>query len=389
MTLRIIEGFDAYADSLSTFPGSGNARMTAGTVPAECKLAAANSRWGVGKAWRLNTTALDTSLTAIPAFAFNVGTAQADDDHVVVGFAFKLDAGAGAVTIPLLSLVSALGGQVMGLYITAIGYIALMGGHGVSHDGITPPLVTTSSTYPIAAGEWAWIEAELFVEDDGTGAICKVWVNGNLVMDYAAGGEFPNADSGSSPMVWTWTDVVLGTCVDGQNNDFWQMRGPWAIDDFYMILKDATSPNARLGDARVDTIYPTSETSGQNTGYARTGGADIAAAIGQGSNDGDTSYYEADAVDDKVLFDSTGTMSGNPTTIHGVGVAHISRKTLADDRLVRPLIRQSTTNYEGDASALASSYSQHRHVWVTQPNGGGAWTKTTVEAAAFGVTIES
>jgi uncharacterized glyoxalase superfamily protein PhnB len=387
MTLRYFDGFDAYNDDFSTLPPSVNIRLTDATPDASAEFDATRSRWGVGKAYYLGSSSTAQLLSSVPALGFNTGTAKADGYHTIVGFAYKPELDTSVLPrVGIAAWTNSSGGQICGLALSSVGYLLLIGAAGVSGFSNAPSIVA-SAVSPIPNDEWAWIECEQWNPNsaDGNTAIFKCWVNGSLVIDWTGNLPIDGPMSGTYDVV----DVILGASqvpslsIAGDRNYAW--GGPCIFDDFYMIVVDAVAPFARLGDARVDTFYPTSENS--NTGYARTGGSNVATAVGHGSIDGDSSYYEADSVSDIVTFDSTDTMSAIPGTIHGVTVNHVTRKTQALDRTLATVVKQGATVYpNANEQAVSSSYGQYSDVLVAQP-AGGAWTKTTVEAAAFGVKI--
>jgi hypothetical protein len=215
----------------------------------------------------------------------------------------------------------------------------------------------------------------------GPGAVFKVWVNNTLVLNYAGNlasvGTFTGFDA---------SDFALGVCCGIGGVNTWTYGGPADYDDVALIVADSTAPNARLGtDPRVDPIYPTSETT--LSGYSRTGGTGASDAIGAGSCDGDTSYYKGLVAGDSALFDSSGTLGGVPTTVHGVGLTHITRKQGAGTRGVSPVLNDNATDYFGTEANLTTGYGRYQSVWTTRPSNSAAWSKTTVEAAKLGVKI--
>jgi hypothetical protein len=387
MTLQHIEGFDWCPADLDDFPPEGTVRTTLGWTTAQAAFETTQAQYGTGKAFSQKTGGFTTtSLNGCPGVLFNLAGALQAGHHVFVGFGYqpRLTARGG-----ICEFANAVGNPIAGLGITALGYLQIFGPSGDSSFPSNPLTLATDNTHPLGLNQYYYIEVEFFVDtaaDKDSNATCvfAVWVNNVQIFNYTGGLQTPSITSAFTG--FSVTDFFLGGCDGNGTNNNWVYGGPQDFDNLYIIVGDSTAPNARLGtEPRVDSIYPTSESS--VTGYARTGGTGASDAIGAGSCDGDTSYYEGPNVGNEALFDSTDTLNGVPTTIHGVGVTHITRKTGAGSRGVKPVLNDAATDFLGDEAALTTGYGRYESIWTVRPSSSAAWTKTTVEAAKLGVKI--
>ncbi len=155
-------------------------------------------------------------------------------------------------------------------------------------------------------------------------------------------------------------------------------------DDWYILDSSGTLNNTRLGDCKVVTRYPTSDTAAAD--FTPNTGVDHYALVDEVNQDGDGTYNEGTNPGDKDRYSSVDSI-GNPLTVHGVGVRSFARKTDAGTREIRNIIRSGATTSNGDTIGLASTYTAKLDVYDANPNGGIPWTKTSAEAAEFGVEI--
>lgn len=387
MTALHIEGFDWCAQALSDFPGAGQVRASSGhaTETGVVAIETTNAQYGTGKALSFKTGGGGSSPEDCAGVLFNLNGALQAGHHVFVGFAYQPNLGGIG---GLCEFVNADGCPIAGLGISALGYLKIFGPSGLSGFPSNPPLLGADNSHPLANGQYYYVEVEFFVNTaagKNTNATCvfKVWVNNVLIFNYTAGLQVATPDTLTD---FNCTDFMLGACDGNSSNNVWTYGGPCDMDNVYIFVGDSTAPNSRLGtEPRVDPIYPTSEQT--LSGYTRTGGSGASDAIGHDSCDGDTSYYKGNTVNDEGLFDSTDTLNGIPTTIHCVGLTHISRKVGAGTRGVSPILNDNATDYTGDEAALTTDYGRYQSMWVVRPSSSAAWTKTTVEAAKIGVKI--
>jgi hypothetical protein len=373
VSLIHIESMGPYPDNFDLMPTSGAVRkITDGNGYA---YDSTSTRWGYGK--RLKCTFSPSSdLGLVPnggGPAYNLGSPGSDD--VLVGFAFRMDTEINRV--PVCGLFDAFGNCLLSISTTELGYLIAYGPYQVGSGSTSSPVTLGIGTsFPMAKDTWYWVEAQLG-ED-----ICKVWINGQLVIDFS--GSFSPV-TGWAGYSWLPTDLCLGGSGNGAQGQI-RDRGKRSYQDLYIAIKDGSGVTDRLGDSRVAIIWPTSIDA--NTGYASTGGSTVADRLGSASFDGDTTYYEADDLNDNLSLSSTDSVPSTPIVVHGVEVTSISRKTAAGDRSTKAVVKISSTTYLADIeNVMTEAYSVNRGIFEEDPSTTAAWTKSGVEAASFGEKI--
>lgn len=378
MTLRYWTGFDEFQDDITLFPQSPAMRFASGSFTSQGAFGTTNAAYSYGKAYHFNLSAGVASIPADnwPALLFNLGDAFSNGNHVIFGFDYLPTAFSG-----ICSLVSATGQQIMGVSVTSLGYLRAYGAWNGITSGQADGAYLAQAGSPITTGQDYYITVEMYSEEGGANAVLKVWNGADLVINWSGNlGEPSGID-------WAWSDFLLCGSVGLGNSGVFEADKAY-YDNFYFVESGGVEPIGRLGDiVRVGTLGATSEVGGQNIGYTRTGGTDVEDSVGLASNDGDTSYYEGEDVNDTVIFDSTDSVPGTPTVIFGVMAESYSRRTGAATRKIKPVVRDAAANYLGTESQVPALYGALNSIWTTRPSDGTALTKSVVEGLAFGVKI--
>jgi len=160
------------------------------------------------------------------------------------------------------------------------------------------------------------------------------------------------------------------------------------FDDIY-ILDDAGSDNVDfLGDCTVETLLPDAD--GATNDFTPVGsGSTNADRVDDGENpDDDTTYVHSSTVTDKDLYGFAALQSGIDT-IFGVSVGMYVRKEDAGHREIRALARSGTAEVEGPSRQLSVDYNYVEGIYENDPDGGGDWDEAAVNAAQFGITIQT
>ena len=131
---------------------------------------------------------------------------------------------------------------------------------------------------------------------------------------------------------------------------------------------------------RVETLYPVSD--GHYTAWTPKTGSSHYQMVDEALIDGDGSYvYDASPGDiDSYKMD---TFIGS---IYGAQLNIGARKGDAPLRQIKPLIRQSGTDYLGALATLSSDYLFYSWQLDLDPSG-AAWTAATIHADEFGQVI--
>lgn len=215
----------------------------------------------------------------------------------------------------------------------------------------------TSAAGVLTIGTWYYIEFD-YTCNDTTGAF-EVRVNGVSVCS-GSGQDTRNGGTGNLTILYL-------ASANGQNSDF---------DDLYM----ASGSTSFQGDCRVMTNWPTG--AGATTQWTPLSGNNWQ-NVDETTPDGDTTY-NSDATSGHIDTFTTGAL-GVTGTVLGVMVHAFARKDDAGARNFCPELRDDGgTNRAGTTVALGASYTGYSDNWLTNPNGGGAWTVTAVDNSEFG-----
>jgi hypothetical protein len=215
---------------------------------------------------------------------------------------------------------------------------------------------------------WQYLEAKIVIHD--TNGSFEIRLNGSTVLSKS------NIDTSSGGMQANRVRFggVSGTTLD---TDF---------SDFYLLNDIGTTNNDFLGDTRVEVLFPNG--AGTTTDWAVTGAASNFQAVDESPPDDDTSYVSDSTLSNKDTynFDSLNATSG---TISAVQVNLHARKDDVAPRGIVAVARSVATETDGTEIDLTTSYDNYQEVYETDPNGGGSWTVSSVNAAEFGVKIST
>jgi hypothetical protein len=160
------------------------------------------------------------------------------------------------------------------------------------------------------------------------------------------------------------------------------------IDDVY-ILDDAGSDNTDLlGDCRVETVFPNA--AGNEADFTRVGGGSANwEAVDDGlTPDHDTTYNESALATDRDLY-GFAPLVGDVDTVYGVDAKMLVRKADAGFREVRAIARSNVTEVEGTVTTLSLDWKFVHHLMENDPDGGTDWDAAAVNAAEFGLDLQT
>lgn len=228
----------------------------------------------------------------------------------------------------------------------------------------TSSIIDTDATGYVSVGVWHY--AEFYTKVGGVGS-------GEVIFRIDGIEVFNESTSG---------DYQYGTenYIEHVNIGFPQSMG--YMDDFY--VDDAQFHGA----IKVHTFFPDSD--GTHTDFVRnTGSNDYECVDDFPTPDDDTSYIEGSTLGDKSTFGFT--LTGITNKIVGVQVNHRISKTGGTTAKAKAIARVSSTDYQGSKEiSLGEGYGYFSgNMWEVNPNTSNLWTKTTVEAAEFGLEITS
>ncbi len=267
---------------------------------------------------------------------------------VIAAAAFKINGGPGL----LMNLETASGAIVAALALNASDLLTLT-------DSAGNLIATGTTTVPV--GTWFQIELKVIVGSSGHGT---VHLNGGPEIASTLGN--------------------FGTTNVGRIS-FWctTLGGDTFVDDVVVIDTSGSAPtNDFLGDIRVETIYPVAD--GSYTDWTPKFGTDHYQMVNEHLIDGDGSFvYDANPGDkDSYILE---TFIG---TIFGAQLNIGARKGDAPLRQIKPLIKQSGTDYLGALATLSSDYVFYSWQLDKDPSGAD-WLAATINADEFGQVLEA
>ena len=262
----------------------------------------------------------------------------------------------------------------------------------------------TSTSGPAATTDFAAIAA-------GATNTCRIGMNvsGQIVIRNSGGTTIATGTTAIGSSVWHYIEVKLvingasGTVevhLDGAAGEIASTTGNFGsvnvdtiaisqvnnnsstlFDDLYVLDTSGSAPsNTFLNDARVETLYPTSD--GAHTQWTPTGGGAHYTQVNEAQADGDTTYVADGTVNDIDTYGFSDVDGG--ATVYGVQWNAYARKDDAAARQIAPVIRQASTDYVGNTKTLTASYDIYSQLYALDPTS-AAWTAGNVNSDEFGV----
>ncbi len=263
--------------------------------------------------------------------------------------AFKLT---GSVSSRLMTLETA-GGTV----VAAIGLD--VSGHLTLTDGAANLIATGTTIVPY--NTWFYVGVEIIVGTSGHGT---VQLNGAAEIASTLG---------------NFGSTNIGRIA------FWNMTlaGATNVDD--VVVQDSTGSaplNDFLGDVRVETLYPVAD--GTYTQWTPKIAGPHYQMVNEHLIDGDGTFvYDATPTDkDSYILE---TFIGS---IYGAQLNIGARKGDASVRQLKPMVRQSGTDYLGSLATLSADYVFYSWLLDNDPTG-TPWTAAQINADEFGQTLIS
>ena len=167
-----------------------------------------------------------------------------------------------------------------------------------------------------------------------------------------------------------------------------QSSGQELHDDLYLLDSAGLTNNDFLGDIQIQTVNPDGD--GNRNDFTRVGGGlNNYEAVDDGDTpDDDTTYNHSAVLDEDELYTHSA-LAGTFDTVYAISVRNHVRKENAGDRSIRALIRSNTNEAESALSGLSTDWLYLDGIFEVDPQGGGAWTETRVNACEMGMTIEA
>jgi hypothetical protein len=348
MSLILIEGFDVYPNVAATSYGINArwvsaARFEGGNYQ---NLSLVAGRFG-GQA-----VSMIVQNDGGPSMGFPVAAAGAGPTAMVVGFALRVDGTANGDFLHLRNN-TILGNTQFGLGINANQQLYLFEG-----GALTTALAASEQI--MSQSSWQYVE---LVCNFSTGS-ATAYLNGVEVFSYTGSALLSVDTVEFGNYTYALTGGGIPFC---------------SVDDVY-----ATNTAVRLGERRVETLYPSVNGSVAWTPLTGANWQEVSEAL----CDGDASYVSTSTAGVQDLYGIT-SLSSTPLTIDAVQTRIANRKNDASSHVLNGVISSGGVAAYGAAFAVTGSYLYDCDIWPTNPNGGGVWTATTVNGAQIGQKLVS
>jgi hypothetical protein len=249
----------------------------------------------------------------------------------------------------------------VGIRITSLG--AIVAYRSPTSTGGTT--IGTSAISVIQDNTWHYVEIECVIHP--TLGMFRVYVDSVLVLNLVN----VITQNGATTNI----NITRFHLYNSQNT-LNQRTMDW--DDCYW-----TDSDVRLGERRVETLYPNGDV---NSGFTPLSGASNALMVDETIVDGDTTYVQASLVGDRDTY-NLGNLSTFPTAVDAVQLSAWAKKTDAGARSIALQAVSGATTTDGPSYTLAATYTQQQRLFTTDPSTGIAWTGTGVNALTAGPKV--
>lgn len=219
---------------------------------------------------------------------------------------------------------------------------------------------------------WHWVEFDITVNN--TTGSATVWVDG---MEAAT---WTNVDTQNGAIV----DIIGVSYFTSSNHDS-------LFGATYLLDTTGSANNSRLGPFYVQTLRPNGDHT--TTDWTPSSGLTNYEMVDEEFADDATTYVSSSTVNDTDYYDyeslPTGAFNGELDTIFGVRTVSIVRKMSGGDRLIRNTISSGLSTAESTADGVPVDWFASKSMSETDPDTAAAWTVSGINAAKFGITIES
>ena len=340
MAILVMEGFEGYDNYLAVRQRwATGANITSSSF--------ITGRDGSGRAMTLNFS------SAVIFLDFS-GTTTA---NVVAGFGFKTVTGNTNADVFKCFAEDAVTEQIV-LRKTLAGEFAV--DRGSTQLGITTDV-------RLIGEMWYYVELDITF-GDGTAGSIDLYVNGENVLSLSSI-DTRNVTGDNCGRVGLYGASTY-------NNGF---------DDVYFLDDSGTDQTTRIGPCVIETVNP--DANGTTNNFTASPAVSNYLNVDDGNApDDDTTYNHSSTVTHKDLY-GHGALTGSISTIYAVLPRSHVRTEAAGARGVKNVARSSATEVDGTEHFIDGTYHYIDHIYENDPNGGGAWTESSVNAAEFGIKI--
>jgi hypothetical protein len=265
-------------------------------------------------------------------------------------------------------------------------FIQLLGDNGYANLSIRRDILTRwtlrdatdsiiHTTPAKVMGAWYFIEIKIKPSNSSSSGDVIFKINEEEVYSCGAGVDFLHASNSGTT---TNTLKILGDSVYVVKY----------IDDIYICDSAGSVNNTFLGDSAIDVLYPDGNGNANQFTGSDADSTDNYLHVDEAQADDDTSYVESSTSShlDQYTFDN---LASTPSLINGVIASTYAKKDDAGSRTGRLVCRRSSTNYEGSSFNPSTDYLYFDEVWEQDPSTAAAWTESNLNAAEFGIKVQS
>ncbi len=230
----------------------------------------------------------------------------------------------------------------------------------------------SSSVATLTANVWQYLELKVVINN--TTGTYELRLNGVNILSGTGKNTRSTANNSAN-------GFKLGCLTNGLSGC--TITTGWYVDDLYVCDGSGGSNTTFLGDSRVDTLLPSG--AGNSTGMTASAGSNYD-CVNEALENGDTDYVQSSTATTKDTY-AFSDLSHTPTSVFGVQINMWSKKDDSGSRTMCAVTRSGGSDTDGATQAPNTSYSDLIEMLNQDPNGPAAWTKTSVNAAEFGVKV--
>lgn len=242
------------------------------------------------------------------------------------------------------------------LYVTTTGTIQVR----------TGSTLVGTSTGTINPGSWNHIVVKIFM-NNSTGT-AELWLNGTKEIDLTGKDTLINTAS----IAYVQLAAVSASL-------------PMAFDDFYLGDTTGSDMTDQQGDCVIEMVTPNAN--GTTNNFTASPAVSNYLNVDDGNSpDDDTTYNHSSTATHKELY-ACSNLTGNVDTVHAVQVRAMVRKEDAGNRQINLICRNNVTEVDSGQKGVTTDYGMKSHIYENDPDGGGNWTETDVNAMEIGLEI--
>lgn len=237
-------------------------------------------------------------------------------------------------------------------------------------DGAT---VGTSAVGTFALGTYYHLEYAAKFNTAANGGYIKVWINGNLVIDFAG-----DTNSGTVPS--TFTAVRIGTSFGSGIVD---------LDDLICWDENGTDfVHTQLSTDYLPIIEVIDVDGNDSVQFTPSAGSNFQNLDETGWHNSDTDYNFSSTVGHVDLF-TLEAIAASPGAIFGLAIKTVAKIDIAGTINLRVRLDSNGTVVDSSDILLGTGYVQYYHPFGKNPDGAVDWTESAVNALKTGYVYQS